>query len=68
MGGFSRGTFTVVSYRRFYQPTFDTSTIPAVFELPFDYPSLVQWSPGTFEVAITAVIESFYHYLEMHGN
>ena len=45
----------------FHQPNLDTSTVPGIDEVPFDYPSLVKWSPGTFEVAITAVIQAFHH-------
>lgn len=35
--------------------------LPFVFSLPFDYPNLVKWSSGTFEVGITAVLSSVYH-------
>lgn len=40
---------------------------PHVFDIAFDYPRLVKWSSGTFEVGITAVLSSirqfydFYH-------
>lgn len=46
-----------------------TLTIPAdhltqniVFDVPFDYPSRVQWSSGTFEVAITTALSSYLLY------
>lgn len=32
---------------------------PTIFDIPFDYPSLVQWSAGTFEVGITSVVSAF---------
>ena len=48
-----------------------TLTIPAdhltqnvVFDVSFDYSNKVQWSPGTFEVAITSVISSFLLYTD----
>jgi len=37
----------------------DQITQNAVFDVSFNYPSLVQWSSGTFEVGITSVISSF---------
>lgn len=30
-----------------------------IFDIPFNYPNLVRWGSGTFEVAITSVISSF---------
>lgn len=38
----------------------DSTNRPFVFDIPFDYPNLVEWSSGTFEVGITAVLSSVY--------
>jgi hypothetical protein len=39
--------------------TFQTSTSVTAFSVPFDYPSKVVWSPGTFEVEVTLIISGF---------
>ena len=33
-----------------------------VIDVPFDYPSLVQWSSGNFQVGITSVLSSFTYF------
>lgn len=39
-----------------------------VYDIPFDYRSVVRWSPGVFEVAITAVISAFQMNLDSYGH